>query len=368
MRSASLRETKQRSEPAAEEPGRLSHVLGGPWLLTGHDGRLTAYVHVDGAVLRWTESDPGGRRWTGPDVLPAKGIDRLTVVQGQNRYAHLLGRRVRPRADGWTNVDIMYATQYQTGRPMTQWRSLGNPFKEIDRAAEIGAPAAAVASDGALYVCVPTGPGGVALRREDKRGRWEAWAQLQVSGTTDGPAPAATSSGRVEVLVPTRTAALQFRQAEPGGALVRGYDAAVAPLPGSVTALETSPGRLTHYLTDARGSGAVAVREGSWPLPLGGNPGDGRIAAVRTTVDGFDCTVLAVRGADGTVNLGVCATESEQAGFWWTGTGMSCAGDPALAADGRGRAVVAVVGADGGLAVVRQEEGQGLTLGDWSRV
>ncbi|WTJ46249.1 hypothetical protein OH786_27825 [Streptomyces atratus] len=368
MRSASLREAKQRSEPVAETSGRLSHVLGGPWLLTGHDGRLTAYVHVDGAVLRWTESAPGGRRWAGPDVLPAKDIDRLTVVQGQNRYAHLLGRRVRQRADGWRGVDIMYATQYQTGRPMTQWRSLGNPFKEIDRAVEIGAPAAAVTSDGALYVCVPTGPGGVALRREDKRGRWEAWAQLQVSGGTDGPAPAATSSGLVEVLVPTRTAALQLRQSEPGGALVRGYDAAVAPLPGSVTALETAPGRLTYYLTDARGSGAVAIRAGSWPLPLGGNPGDGRIAAVRTTVDGFDCTVLAVRGADGTVNLGVCATEGEQAGFWWTGTGMTCTGDPALAADGHGRAVVAAVGADGGLAVARQEEGQGLTLGDWSRV
>ncbi|GGV83901.1 hypothetical protein GCM10015535_27820 [Streptomyces gelaticus] len=368
MRSTSPREAEQRSEPVTEASGRLAHVLGGPWLLTGHDGRLTAYVHVDGAVLRWTESAPGGRRWAGPDVLPAKDIDRLTVVQGQNRYAYLLGRRVRQRADGWTNVDIMYATQYQTGRPVTQWRSLGNPFKEIDRAVETGAPAGTVTSDGALHVCVPTGPGSVALRREDKRGRWEAWTQLQVSGCTDGPAPAATSSGLVEVLVPTRTAALQLRQSEPGGALVRGYDVPVPPLPGSVTALATAPGRLTHYLTDARGSGAVAIRAGSWPVPLGGNPGDGRIAAVRTTVDGFDCTVLAVRGADGTVHLGVCATEGEQAGFWWTGTGMVCTGDPALAADGHGRAVVAAVGADGRLAVARQEDGQGLTLGDWSLV
>lgn len=273
MRSASPREAKQRNEPVAEDSAQPAQALGGPWLLTGHDGRLTAYVHVEGAVLRWTESAPGGRRWTGPDVLPAKDIDRLTVVQGQNRYAHLLGRRVRPRADGWTNVDIMYATQYQTARPMTQWRSLGNPFKEIDKAVETGVPAAAVTGDGALYVCVPTGPGGVALRREDKRGRWEAWTQLQVSGGTDAPVPAATSSGLVEVLVPTRTAAVQLRQPEPGGALVRGYDAAVPPLPGSLTALETAPGRLTYYLTDARGSGVVAVRAGSWPVPLGATPG-----------------------------------------------------------------------------------------------
>lgn len=180
--------------------------------------------------------------------------------------------------------------------------------------------------------------------------------------------PAATSSGLVEVLVPTRTAALRLRQPEPGGALERGYDVAVPPLPGSVTALETAPGRIDVLPDRCAGTGVVAVREGSWPLPLGGNPADGRIAAVRTTVDGFDCTVLAVRGADGTVHLGVCATEGEQAGFWWTGTGMSCAGDPALAADGRGRAVVAALGADGTLVVARQEDGQGLTLGDWSRV
>ncbi|MFF2331454.1 MULTISPECIES: hypothetical protein [unclassified Streptomyces] len=366
MRSASLRESGQRNEPAATAPS--ADARSGPWLLIGHDGRLTAYVHTDGAVLRWTESAPGDRRWEGPTVFPAKDIAELVVVQGPNRYAHLLGRRVRPRADGWTNVDIMCATQYQTGRPLTQWRSLGNPFKEIEKAVEVGVPAAAVAHDGALHVCVPTGSGGVALRREDKRGQWQAWTQLQVAGGTDAPAPAATSSGLVEVLVPTRTAALHLRQSEPGGALERGYDVGAVPLPGSVTALETAPGRLTYYLTDARGGGVVAFRAGNWPLPLGGAPGDGRIAALRTTVDGYDCTVLALRGADGTVNLGVCPTEGEQGGVWWTGTGMNCAGDPALAADGRGRLVVAAVGPDGRPAVARQQDGQGLTLSDWSRI
>ncbi|WP_327243770.1 hypothetical protein [Streptomyces sp. NBC_01320] len=365
MRSAPLRESKQRNESATADAATLADVHGGPWLLTGHDGRLTAYVHTEGAVLRWTETAPGGRRWDGPDVLPAKGITELTVVQGQNRYAHLLGRRVRPRADGWSNVDIMYATQYQTGRPLTQWRSLGNPFKEIAQAVEVGVPAGAVTSDGALYVCVPTGPGGVALRREDKRGQWQPWSQLQAAGGTDAPAPAATSSGLVEVLVPTRTAALHLQQTEPGGALVRGYDVGAIPLPGSATALETAPGRLTYYLTDARGTGVVAFRAGNWPVPLGGNPGDGRIAALRTTVDGYDCTVLALRGVDGTVNLGVCPTEGEQGGVWWTGTGMRCAGDPALAVDGYGRAVVAAVGSDGRLAVARQQDGQGLALSDW---
>ncbi|MEV6147589.1 hypothetical protein [Streptomyces sp. NPDC051992] len=367
MRSASTGEAKQRSAPVtvSARPGQL---LGGPWLLTGHDGRLTVYVHTDGSVLRWTESAAGGRCWAGPDVLPAKDIDRLTVVQGRNHYAHLLGRRIRPRADGRSNVDIMYATQYQTGRPTTQWRSLGNPFKEVDEAAGIGAPAAAVASDGALYVCVPTGAGGVALRREDKRGRWEAWDQLQASGGTGGPALAATSSGLVEILVPTPAAAHRLWQPEPGGALVPGHDVAVPPLPGSVTALETAPDRLTHYLTDARGGGVLAIREDDRPVPLGGDPGDGRISAVRASAGGLDCTVLAVRGADDTVHLGICRTGRERSGFRWTGTGMSCAGDPALAVDGRGGTAVVAVGTDGRPVVARQEEGRGLTFGDWSRV
>ncbi|MFE6665266.1 hypothetical protein ACFVFH_17115 [Streptomyces sp. NPDC057697] len=364
MRSASAREAKQRSAPVAVPagPGRL---LGGPWLLTGHDGRLTVYVHIDGSVLRWTES-AGGRSWAGPDVLPAKDIDRLTVVQGRSRYAHLLGRRVRPRADGRSEVDIMYATQYQTGRPTTQWRSLGNPVKETAEASGTGAPAAAVARDGSLYVCVPTAPDGVALRREDKKGRWQAWDRLPASGGTDGPTPAALSSGLVEILVPTPDGALRLQQPEPGGALARGEDVAVPPpLPGSVAALETAPDRLTYYLTEAPGGGVFAVREGEPPVPLGGAPGDGRISAVRATTGGLDCTVLAVRGTDDTVHLGICRTGRERSGFRWTGSGMSCAGDPALAVDGGGRAAVVAVGADGRPVVARQEEGRGLTFGDW---
>ncbi|MGW2179584.1 hypothetical protein ACWCXX_16080 [Streptomyces sp. NPDC001732] len=368
MRGAFPREANPSGRPATDASALLARPLGGPWLLTGHDGRLTAYVHVEGAVVRWTQTTADDRRWTEPDVLPAKDVERLTVVQGSNRYAHLLGRRVRPRADDWTNVDIVYATQYQTGRPMTQWRSLGNPFKEIGEAVETGPPSGAVTDDGAVYVCVPTGPGTVAVRHEDERGRWKAWSTLRASGCTDGPAPAATSTGRVEVLVPTRTGALRLRQSAPGGPLADVDAVGVVPVPGSATALETAPGRLTHYLADAWNGGVVALRADGRTVPLGGSPGDGRIAAVRTTVDGYDCTLLALRGTDGTVHLGLCPTEGEQYGVWWTGTGMDCTGDPALAVDGRGRAVVAAVGTDGGPMVARQENGQGLTLGDWSRI
>lgn len=367
MRGVSPDEAK-RPRPTPDAAPEAGAVVGGPWLLAGHDGRLTVYVHVDGAVLRWTEDAPGSLHWAGPDVIEAKGITHLTVVQGQNRYAHFLGRRSRPRADGWSTVDIMRATQYQTGRPVTEWRSLGNPFKEIGRAVEVGGPAAAVAADGALHVCVPTGLGSLALRREDKQGQWEAWGKLPAAGVTDRPALAATSAGLVEALIPARTGALHLCQQKSGGPLVPGYEVGAIPLPGSVSSLETSPGRLTYYLTDVRGAGVAAFRAGRWPVPLGGEPGDGRIGAVRTMLDGLDCTVLGFRSLTGTVRLGACATEGEQNGVWWTDTGKQCAGDPSLALDGHGRMAVAVVGEDGRPAVARQEDGQGLTLSDWHRI
>ncbi|MFE7577809.1 hypothetical protein ACFU5Z_24030 [Streptomyces sp. NPDC057521] len=368
MRGASLYGTERRNAPSAHGEGEPGRTEGGPWLLAGHDGRLTVYLHTGDALLRWTQEAVGASRWSGPDAHPVKDLTHLTVAQGQNRYVHFVGRRVRPKADGRSAVDIVCATQYQTGRPVTEWRSLGNPFKDLDRSEQVGVPSAAVANGGALYVCVPTAWGGAALRREDRNGQWEAWKELDIAGVTDRPSLAATAGGLVELLAPTRAAALHLRQSGQGEGLVRGYDAGVVPLPGSATALETAPGRMTHYLTDVRGSGVVAFRPGNWPMPLGGTPGDGRIAAVRGTVDGFDCTVLAVRGPDGSVHLGACSTEEERGGMWWTDTNATAAGDPSLALDGYGRVVVAVSGADGRPVLARQTDGPGLTLGDWSRI
>ncbi|MEU3007084.1 hypothetical protein [Streptomyces sp. NPDC007020] len=339
--------------------------LGGPWLVPGHDGRLTVYVSVQDAILRWTQTEIGGVRWQGPEALAAKGVTHVSVVYGENRYAHFLGLRTRPAGDGWSRVDVMCATQYQTARPMTRWHALGNPHKDIEMATEVGAPTGTVTPDGALHVFVPTGSGTVELCREDAKGAWTAWKRLPAAGVTDAPAPAATSTGLVELLVPTRVSALRLRGTKPGAALERAEEAGVVPVPGSATPLETGPGRITYYLTDAAGGGVVALRPGFWPLPLGGAPADGRVAALRAPLDGFDCTVLAVRGATGTVNLGVCATEGEQSGLWWTDTAMRCRSDPSLARDGHGRVVVAVLDAEGRPAVARQEVGQGLTLSDW---
>ncbi|MEU2583668.1 hypothetical protein ABZ612_12015 [Streptomyces avermitilis] len=371
MRATSARANGQRQQPVGEEAQDLADrpaaVRSGPWLLPGHDGRLLAYALVDQAVLRWTERRPGGPDWLGPDVLPAKGLSHLSVAQGRNRYAHLLGRRVRPAKDGSLIVDLVYAIQYQAGRPLSEWRSIGNPHAKRERTALMGGPTAAVDTAGTLHVFVPTAEGRVAVRREDTQGRWEPWLDLQVTAAVDTPAAVSTSTGHVELLAPARTGALTWHQPEPGAVLRRGHDLGVIPLPGSVTGAETSPGRVTYYLTDVRG-GMVAVRAGEWPVPLGGDPGDGRHAVVNTTLDGYPCTVLAHRGAEGRIMLGVCVAEDEGNGVWWTDTGTACLGDPVLALDGRGRVVVLAVAADGSLTLARQEDGPGLTLSTWSRI
>jgi hypothetical protein len=82
-------------------------------------------------------------------------------------------------------------------------------------------------------------------------------------------------------------------------------------------------------------------------------------------VDGYDCVVLAYRDQDGSAVLGVGGTENEAGGFWWYALAESCQGSPALARDGHGRVVMALIGPDGAPKVARQEDGAGLSLTRW---
>ncbi|MET7642103.1 hypothetical protein ABZS83_00330 [Streptomyces sp. NPDC005426] len=334
----------------------------------GKDGRLTLYARTDGGLLRWTQRSPGGEKWDGPDFVSVAGLTDLTVVQGANTYVHFLGRRERHGSDG-PSVDFVHAIQYQTGRPVTEWRSLGNFYRDHATGRKVGAPAGAVDPQGALFVFVRNAGRGLQMRREGKGGKWEAWQDLKGAGLAAELVPTVTSSGLVEVFAPTDRGVQQWRQEEPDGPLQIAPPLQFSALAGSATALETAPDRLTYYWTDADRTGVVSYREGGGPVPVGGQPGDGAVVALRTPLDGYDCTVLAQRGAGGTLLIGVCNTEGEQDGVWWSDTTEECVGDPALALDGHGRVVVALRRRDGTLSVARQEEGPGLTLSShWHRL
>lgn len=371
MRDRSARETQRRRAPQVETAGSAPAVSGtatGSWLVRGKDDRLTAYAPCRGGLLRWTETRPGGPGWSGPDFFPVADLTHLAIAQGADAYVHFLGRRERRRGDGAVVVDVVHAIQYQTGRPVTEWRSLGNPHSDPARALHLGVPAAAVDTAGSVYVFVRNTGGGLMMRREDSSGKWEPWADLRGSGVRDGLAAAATSTGHIEVFAAADGVALHWAQPEPGAVLERWADVRPGPLPGTVAAVETAPGRLTCFWTDAGGSGLVCHRRGSWPVLLGAGPGDGANAVLRTAIDGYDCTVIAHRGAAGAVQVGVCGTEAEQSGMWWTDTGRDCLGDPALAQDAYGRVVVATFDASGMLWTARQAPEPGLAFGEWVRV
>uniref|UniRef100_A0AAU2JWM8 Uncharacterized protein n=1 Tax=Streptomyces sp. NBC_00049 TaxID=2903617 RepID=A0AAU2JWM8_9ACTN len=373
MRGRGAQATDQRSRSGVDaqvQPVRnsLTAVATGAWMLRGNDDRLAVYALVDGGVNRWTQTAVGSARWSRPDFFPAEGLTDLCVAQGANRYVHFLGRRELGQAGGLPKVDLVHAIQYQSGRPLRDWRSLGNPYRDAKDAVTLGVPAAAIDGQGTVHVFVSGAPGGVMLRRDSKRGAWEAWRDLRGGETLGGPTATVSSAGLVEVLAPGRRSLMRWMQTEPGADLRRAEDCMPAPMPGSAAFLEAATGVLTAYWTDQGGTGVYAHRPGEWAFPVGGAPGEGSHATLRASVDGYDCTILAHRGNTGTALVGVCGTGDEASGLWWTDTGVLCIGTPALALDGHGRVVVAAVREDRSVVVSRQGSEPGLTLSDWDRL
>ncbi|MFE0177514.1 hypothetical protein ACFWZ2_34910 [Streptomyces sp. NPDC059002] len=375
-RSARKPERKPSRPPVAEPAAPPARPAAGPpdtgrWLLRGKDGRLSAYARAEGGLLRWTEERPGGPHWTGPAYFEAPDLTYLTLAQGADGYVHFIGRRERRDGDGKPVVDVMHSVQYQSGRPLMDWRSVGNPHtKLVERAPHLGDPAVAVDTAGTVHVFVRDAVKSVRMRREGKGGKWEGWKDLKSSEALDGIAAVTTSTGRIEVYAPTADGTEHWAQEERGGDFKRADDIPPTPAPGSGTALETGDDRLTYYAADASGKGVLAHRPaiGGTAVPLGGEPDPRPTAALRATIDGHDCTVLAHRSRSGRPAVAAFPTEDEEAGLWWAETGEPCLGAPALALDAHGRVVMTAIGVDGTLRVARQQAEPGLALGAWTRV
>jgi hypothetical protein len=337
-------------------------VVDGRWLFCGRDGRLTAYAQADGGLLRWTELRPGGPHWQGPEFVATPGVTDIVSAQGANGHVHFVGRRLKGRGAAAV-PEIVYAVQYQTGRPVSSWTTVGNPHKDPARAARLGLPAAAVSDSGTVYVFVRNASGGVTMRREGERGGWLPWQDIRGNKARDGLAATALWSGRIELFVPGDGPAMRWCQTERDGAMERRPNIHIGPVPGSATVVETSSDTVTYYWTD-RATGAVhAHRPGGQVHPLGSAPATGRHAAVRTLIDGYDCTVLAHRTTDQGVVLACCVSGNEQDGVWWSPVGEMSGHQPALVHDGVGRLVLGLIGVRGELRIARQEAGPGLAMG-----
>jgi hypothetical protein len=341
--------------------------VGGKFLTRGTDGRLTLFALGSGELLRWTESRPGGPDWNGPERFPLPpGLSRLSLSQGVNGYVHFLARRTREDAEGRTVTDLMHSTQYQSGRPLNEWRAIGNPYKADDRRnPRLGCPTGVVDGAGTLHVFVRNAGRGLHVRHEDKDGKWRPWQDLRGSKLHEDVTVGVTSKGRIGVLGPSEKPLHHWQQPIQGGPFERLEDIHVTMVPGTGVALETAEDQLTFYVADACSPSLLAIRPNGSVVPIGGAPGGGAPSALRTVVDGQDCTVLVHRGADGTPVFGAFVTNAEEWGVQWAEVGLPCLGDPATVLDAHGRVVLAVLGTDGIPRVARQSSESGLTLGQW---
>ncbi|WP_234386580.1 hypothetical protein [Streptomyces sp. ERV7] len=359
---------REHEVPTPALPDGAPAVTG--WLLRGKDGRLTAYAPSAGGVLRWTEVRPGGPEWTGPElVAPATGLDpRLTVAQGGDGYVHLVALRRTTTPAGEARTDIVHAIQYQSGRPVKDWSPLGTPYRDQEKAAKVGHPAAVVDSADNLWVFVRNAGGGLCARGQLSSGKWGNWKDLTGSGSYGTICASTAEEGRIDVLAPAKRGVMRWTKGPGAGEFEQLPDLKLQVANGSVSAQHTGEGRITFFWREADGGQVHAFRSELPAVPLDGDA-SGPVAVLRTPVDGHDCTLMAMRGPDGRPALAAYPTEAESAGAVWASTGEVCAGVPALATDASGRVVLAAFGTDGRLRVTRQKTTEpGLALEPWGIV
>lgn len=340
------------------------------WLIAGKDGRLSAYLPTAAGVVRWTEGATEAEGWRGPELLEGPELmPGLTVLRGPEGYAHLIGLSRTPRREGpGATVEVVTATQYQTGRPVSPWIPMGNPNASTwQKAREVGFPAAAFDTGGVLHLFVRNFGHGVSVRKQSPKGSLSGWEALRGQKLADELAAFATPDGGMHLVARARNApaAVHWYRRDEASAWTENRRIPVSPYPGSLSAVPEAGLFPFRYA----GNNEVCV----WwpgaqaPIGLGGPDGIGPIGGVAgADIQGWGCTVL-VRGAAGGVPaIGAHPDGRPDTGVWWAESGQASVVPPAAAFDSRGRVVIATVSRDGRLRVARQQLGSsGLEFTQW---
>lgn len=368
--------SRERSDRVPEPVTGLLSAPSGRWFFLGRDGRLTAYAAAPGGLARWTEPLTGQDLWDGPEIIQVpRWTGMVTMAQSGEGFVHFVAR-VAAAADP-AQPEIVVATQFQTGRPLNVWHSLGRPKAPGGDPGDpvlFGPVAAVNPTLGSIHVLVSLREGGVVRRSRNRDGNWGPW-----KGMTDRPYPqepgvAMTAGGPLEMLVPRPGGADRWTGISKGLFELSDHIATPA-IPGTITACETGPKRATYFWRYPGDGSVVAWRrpetttQGGGLMPLGGAGGRGRPSVTRAAVGGYDCTVLAQLGLEGGVEVTAYVTENEGYGAWWAPLGGPDAQSAQVAVDGRGRLVVAALDKEGGLHLTRQDTAQdGLAFAPWQRV
>ncbi|MGW1776092.1 hypothetical protein [Streptomyces sp. NPDC002104] len=349
-----------------ESAGR--YPLPSRWLVSGTDGRLTAYLPTAAGVVRWTEGRTEAEGWSGPELLEGPDLmPGLTVVRGPEGYAYLIGMRRTSRKDGGTEIDVVCAAQYQTGRPLGPWVSLGNPHGTWQAVRSIGFPVAAFAADGFMHVFVRNFGRGVNVRTQSPKGALSGWEALRGRKLSDEMAAFASPDGGVHLVARTHgaDAAVHWYRESAASGWQENPRIPVSIRAGSLSAAPESG--LVRFRYGATNEVCVWWPGAHAPMGLGGPDGDGPVAGVvGADIQGWGCTVL-VRGGDGGVPaIGAHPDGRPDTGVWWSPSGERSIVPPAAAFDSQGRVVIVTVGTDGRLRVARQQLGSdGLEFTSW---
>ncbi|GGQ70835.1 hypothetical protein [Streptomyces asoensis] len=338
--------------------------MNGDWLIRGRDGRLSVYLTSDDGVLCRAEHLPGGS-WDAPRTLGGdqKVHPGAAVGQGADGYAHLAAWR--PTVKG--EAGLVHCTHFRPLLAALDWAPVGHPNKKGDRT---GTPAVAVDAQGRAHVFARNIGTGLCMVAQKEKGGWDPWRDLKGQGVEGPPVAVTGESGLVQAYAAVSGGILHWRQAAAGAQPVLQEPLRTPVRPRTLRALATSAEHTTLFYTDESGD-VCAWRPGGDPVRVLPAAGDGPVAAIRTELDGHDCTLLAQRSASGRVAFAAYPTERESAGAWWAESGPQLPEDAvvALAKDHEGRVVAAALSpSTGDLRLTRRKDEPGLALTAWRTV
>ncbi|MGW0775835.1 hypothetical protein ACWD01_19785 [Streptomyces sp. NPDC002835] len=337
---------------------------------------MTAYATAPDGLVRWTERVAGVDDWEGPEFLEAVPgwTGNVTLAQSREGYVHFVALRQESAAGG--GPEVVVATQFQTGRGVTPWRSLGIPASPAGPAEDVvvsGPMIVVNQSSGSVHVIVSLRNGGIVRRSRNPEGAWGGWKSVAEQSHGGELAVVMPERGPLEILVAGQFGADRWIGAAQGRFNLAGRSG-VAVVEGTAAACETGPKRATYFWRYPGDGSLVAWRplnqqEDVGVMPLGGAGGRGAPGVCRAMVDGYDCTVLAQPGAEGGIEVTAYVTENEGYGVWWAELGGPETEAPQMTLDCNGGIALAAIDEGGSLHVTRQDPAkQGLAFGPWECV
>ncbi|MFD7667587.1 PIG-L family deacetylase [Streptomyces sp. NPDC059788] len=356
---------------------RLRAPGSNSWLRPLKDGRLAAFAVLDGTAVCWAETAPGNGTFSGPHRLGGGFLQgQIHVVSHPGGALQLFASRtVLPARNHAHRRELLTALQNGTARngvpTFGAWESLGVPDAAPVKSLETGFPAAAVDQDGTVHVFARDWRGGIGYRSGAQGGDWSLWRRLEaptapggpagrVPGVVDGLDACVDSEGLVHVVAPSDKAVHHWVSGEPGRIPEPTGDCGLPGPAGPLSLVPLGDGAVRlAYRQSATARVLLAERRprpGSWRLAARYEPvgGYGRVAAAAVGKPART-VVLAGRDDAGLLRYALGDAGQDSPGRWLTGK-VPHSGAAAVGQDTDGRAVLAVLGNDGRLHVVRQRD------------